>query len=148
VGPAGAALAGRAPHHPDGYNAAMRNQLHVVLAGLLAAAVVSPRPATAEATVVLKLGLPQAPRLVVIQPGIQVVEDFDDEVFFHSGVYWARRDGRWYRASGPHAEYRFVEERHVPEGLRRLPPGHYRHWKHESKKEERREERHEEHGHR
>ncbi|MBL8940196.1 MAG: hypothetical protein JNM69_36955 [Archangium sp.] len=28
------------------------------------------------------------PALVVVQPGVQVVEDFDEEVFFVDGWYW------------------------------------------------------------
>jgi hypothetical protein len=107
----------------------MRTDLRLALLGLLAAAVLSPRPAVAQLQVSIRLALPPVPRLVVIQPGVQVVEDFDDEVFFHSGVYWVRRDERWYRAPAPHAEYRRVEVRMVPEPLRRLPPGQYRRWK-------------------
>jgi len=129
----------------------MRPIPSLALSGFLAAVALSPRLASAqvEVGISIRLPLPPAPRLVVIQPGIQVVEDFDDEVFFHSGVYWARRDGRWYRAPAAHAEYRLVEVRLVPEPLRQLPPGHYKRWKAGKGAppgQEKKEEKHDKHG--
>ena len=38
-----------------------------------------------------------APPLVVVQPGVQVVQDYGDEVFFVDGWYWCRRDNYWFR---------------------------------------------------
>jgi hypothetical protein len=35
----------------------------------------------------------QLPPLVVVQPGISVVGDLDDEVFYADGYYWSRQDG-------------------------------------------------------
>lgn len=107
----------------------MRTTL-VAFAALAALAAV-PLPASAQVAEVgvnaaFRLGLPAAPPLVVIQPGIQVVQDHDDEVFVHGGSYWVRRHDRWYRARGPQAAFVFVDTRLVPEPLRRLPPGHYR----------------------
>lgn len=69
------------------------------------------------------------PPLVVISPGVQVVEDFDDEVFFVDGFYWCRRDGRWFRTKTHQGGWVVVEERGVPVTLVRLPPGQYRKWK-------------------
>lgn len=68
------------------------------------------------------------PVLVVVQPGVQVVEDFDDEVFFVDGWYWCRRDGRWFRTKSHRGGWVFVE-RGVPMSLVKLPPGQYRKWK-------------------
>lgn len=68
------------------------------------------------------------PPLVVVQPGVQVVEDYDDEVYFVDNVYWVRRGPRWYRSR----DYRggwVVVERGVPTTLVKLPPGQYRHYK-------------------
>jgi hypothetical protein len=79
-----------------------------------------------EVSTTIRLALPVAPPLVVIQPGVQVVRDHDDEVFVHGGTYWTRRGDRWYRSRGPQAAFVFVDTRLVPEPLRRLPPGHYR----------------------
>lgn len=68
------------------------------------------------------------PVLVVVQPGVQVVEDFDDEVFFVDGWYWCRRDDRWFRTRTHRGGWVYVE-RGVPMSLVKLPPGQYRKWK-------------------
>lgn len=70
------------------------------------------------------------PPLVVIQPGVQVVEDSDDEVFFVDSWYWVRRDGRWFRTKDHRGGWVLVEDRGVPMTIVRLPPGQYRKWKH------------------
>lgn len=98
----------------------------------------APLAARAQVAVNIQLGLPAAPPLVVVQPGVQVVENQDDEVFFTGGWYWVRRDGRWWRAREPRARFVYVEPRYVPQRLVRIPPGQYRHWRHEEAKAERR----------
>lgn len=85
-------------------------------------------PASAQIRLKIDLPLPPIPKLVLIQPGIQVVEDFDEEVFFHNGWYWCRRSDGWYRARSPRARFEWVEVRHVPPGLAKMPAGHYRRW--------------------
>lgn len=103
-----------------------------------------PAVAKAQVGVQIRVALPVAPPLVVVQPGIQVVEDFDEEVFFTGGWYWVRRDGGWYRARAPRAAFAWVEPRRVPAGLVRLPPGQYKHWRkaeHKAWKEEEKAER-------
>ncbi len=87
----------------------------------------------------IDVGLPAVPPLVVVQPGIQVVENHDEEVFYTRGYYWARRGPYWYRARRPGAPFMLVERRRVPPGLARLPPGQYRHWRKGEMKEARRE---------
>ena len=109
----------------------MKNALAAAL--LLAVAL----PAPAQVDVQIRLGLAAAPPLVVVQPGIQVVENYEDEVFFHSGWYWVRRPPYWYRARAPRAAFVLVEPRHVPAPLVRLPPGQYRHWRAEARHEHR-----------
>ena len=113
----------------------------------------APRPATAQVNLRIELGLPVAPPLVLIQPGIQVVEGFHEEVFFHRGWYWCRRHDGWYRARSPRERFGWVEARRVPGALIRVPPGHYRNWHREARpgehrgherRDERREERREE----
>jgi hypothetical protein len=69
------------------------------------------------------------PPLVVIQPGVQVVEDSDDEVFFVDSWYWVRRDGRWFRTQTHRGGWVLVEDRSVPVTIIRMPPGQYRKWK-------------------
>lgn len=112
----------------------MRHLLRAVptlAVALLAATLAAPAPAAAQVdvSVNLNLGLPVRPPLVAIQPGVLVVEDFDDEVFVVEGIYWARRGDRWYRATGPRATFVVVERARVPPALVRLPPGQYKKWR-------------------
>ncbi len=103
----------------------MRNALRLTLAiGLLA-----PALALAQASVQLRLDLPVAmPQLVVVQPGIQVVPNIEEEVFYTGGWYWVRQDGGWYRSHSPRRGWFFVPPERVPPRLVHLPPGQYRHW--------------------
>jgi len=98
--------------------------------------------ARAQVSLHIDLGLPVAPPLVTVSPGIQVVEGFGEKVFFSGGWYWCRRPDGWYRARSPRARFDFIEGRRVPPGLVRFPAGRYRNWHHE---ERRGEGRHEEH---
>jgi hypothetical protein len=88
------------------------------------------------------------PPLVVVEPGIEVVPDQPDEVFYVDGWYWTRRDGRWFRTRDYRGQWVVAERRIVPERLFGVPEGRYRRWhgerRHEERREERREERHEE----
>src|SRR3954463_12577262 len=102
------------------------------------ALLLSPLAARAQA-VRIQIALPAAPPLVVVQPGVQVVADQDEEVFYSNGWYWVQRDGYWYRARNPRTGFLFVEHRRVPVAVVRLPPGHYRHWRREEARKERRE---------
>ena len=40
-----------------------------------------------------------APDLVYVSPGVQVVADYDDSIFFADNYYWRYDGGRWYRSS-------------------------------------------------
>lgn len=76
-----------------------------------------------------------APPVVQIQPGVSVVQDYDDEVFVVGGLYWVRGgDGRWYRARDYHGGWVAVPPRTVPATLVRMPRGHYRHYKQKPEK--------------
>jgi hypothetical protein len=69
-----------------------------------------------------------APAMVQVQPGVMVVQDYDEEVFVVHGRYWMRgADGRWYRAHDYHGGWVVAEPRRVPVTLVRMPPGRYRH---------------------
>ncbi len=97
-----------------------------------------PAAARAQVEMSIQIGLPVAPSLVVVQPGVQVVENYDEEVFFVGGWYWCRRGDYWYRARRPRASFAYVEPRYVPSRLVYLPPpGHYRHWGRERAREDR-----------
>ena len=84
----------------------------------------------AQVSVQIQLGvpLPPSPTLVVIQPGVQVVAGYPEEVFLQGGYYWLRRDGGWYRSSRPDAPFVVVESRNVPPALVKLPPGQYKNY--------------------
>jgi hypothetical protein len=72
------------------------------------------------------LGLPAvSPPLVVVQPGVSVMTDVDVEVFYTDGYYWARRDGRWFRAHDHRGSWAPMEDRQVPVSIVNSPPGLY-----------------------
>jgi hypothetical protein len=96
----------------------------------------SPVAARAQVGIRIDIGLPPAPPLVVVQPGIQVVEGFREEVFFHRGWYWCRRPDGWYRARSPRDRFDWIEGRRVPGVLVRMPAGRYRDWHHEGRYDE------------
>lgn len=106
------------------------SHLRFVLVPLVAAFLFTP---SARAQVTIEIRLPvirfeAAPPLVVVSPGIQVVEDYGDEVYFVDSWYWVRHDGRWYRARDHRGGWVFVE-RGVPTRLVKLQPGKYKHFK-------------------
>jgi hypothetical protein len=70
-----------------------------------------------------------APRLVTVQPGIQVVPDYDREVFFVDGYYWIRGEGGIFYRSRDYRGGWVVAPRAVTPGvLVKVPPGHYKRW--------------------
>jgi hypothetical protein len=97
----------------------------------LAALAVSPTftSAQVQASASFSIDLPIVlPRLVIVQPGIQVVPDLDVEVFFVDGFYWTQREGRWYRSKSHRGGWSHAE-RGVPSGLVRMQPGRYRRYR-------------------
>src|SRR5512144_943001 len=103
----------------------MRNVLRLVVAAALAA----PALALAQASVQLRLDLPVVlPQMVVVSPGVQVVPDVDEEVFFYNGWYWVRRDDGWYRSHSHRHGWYLVRPERVPRRLVAVPPGQYRRW--------------------
>jgi hypothetical protein len=76
------------------------------------------------------LSLPDVlPPLIVVQPGVSVARDMDEEVFYSGGYYWARQDGMWYRTHDHHIGWNRVEDRDVPDVIAQSPPGRYRHYR-------------------
>ena len=103
----------------------MKNLIRIVLA----AALLAPALALAQASAQFRIDLPVVlPPMVVVQPGVQVVQDVDEEVFFSNGWYWVRRDDGWYRSRSHRHGWMFVQRERVPRRLGMLPPGQYRHW--------------------
>ncbi len=102
-------------------------------------ALAAPALAAAQVQVEIRMDLPAAlPPLVVVEPGVQVVQDYDEEIFFVNGYYWVRRDDYWYRTRDYRGAWVYVEPRRVPPGLVRIPPGRYKHWRKEERKAEKR----------
>ena len=67
-----------------------------------------------------------APPLVVVRPGVQVVEGSSQEVFFSGGWYWhCGSDGTWWRTHNHHGGWRVAPRRAVPVAVVRCR-GHYR----------------------
>ena len=98
--------------------------------------------AQAQATASFSINLPVIlPRLVIVQPGIQVVPDQDVEVFFVDGFYWTRRDDRWYRSKDHRGGWSHAS-RGVPPGLVRAKPGKYRRYRPPAARVEERHDRH------
>jgi len=97
------------------------------------AAILTFLPATAQAQVHvgIQLGLPAIPNLVVVAPGVQVMEGSSEEVFLQGGWYWCRRPDGWYRSRSANANFGWVDSRRVPGGLMRMPEGRYRNYHHE-----------------
>jgi len=120
----------------------MRNFLLATIVGLVC---VPLSPAHAQ-QVAVRVSFAAPPPLVVVEPGIQVVPDYDEEVFFVDGWYWHRAGAVWYRTRDHRGGWVVVEPRYVPARLVKIPPGHYKHWKAEKRmeKEERKAEHREE----
>jgi hypothetical protein len=54
-------------------------------------------------------GYAATPDLVTVQPGVQVVADYDEPVFFVDGFYWRFNDGYWYRSNNYYSGWYFYE---------------------------------------
>ncbi|HSD67168.1 MAG TPA: hypothetical protein VLF95_10730, partial [Vicinamibacteria bacterium] len=105
-----------------------KTTLSIALAGALSL----PAAAAAQGGYAeIHLQLPEIlPPMVVIQPGVQVIPEIQNEVFFVDGAYFARHDGGWYRAPDPHAgAWTSVPVQAVPASLVKIPPGKYKGWK-------------------
>ncbi len=107
------------------------------LSGLAGLALCLALPVAASAQVRVEVNLPglpppptvqftAPPQLVEVSPGVQVVPDYDEEIFFVDNAYWVRRGRYWYRSD----DYRggWVAYQGGPRPLVRYKPGRYRGW--------------------
>jgi len=98
-----------------------------ILSGCLLALCLFSAPAGAQVQVQITMGLPVVlPPMVVVQPGVQVVTELDEEVYFVNGWYWVRRGPHWYRTHDHRGRWVWVAPARVPVALARIPPGRYR----------------------
>lgn len=118
----------------------------VALAGCFAT--VGPDGQVVSGEAAFTLSLPTVlPPLVVVEPGVSVVRDYPDEVFYSGGYYWVRQDQGWYRSHDHRRGWTLVDARHVPAPIARSPPGRYRHYHGDDARHEGHDEgRHEGHG--
>jgi len=103
-----------------------------VVTVVLGVVVIPGRPAHAQVRVeiaVPTIRFEVAPPLVVVSPGVQVVPEYEEEVFFVDGWYWYRSGPYWYRTRDHRGGWVVVERRYVPATLVKIPPGHYKHYK-------------------
>jgi hypothetical protein len=98
--------------------------------GVTACLLAIPATGRAQVHVGIDIGIafPEPPPLVVVSPGIQIVPEYDEEVYFSSGWYWVRRDDAWYRTRDYRGHWAPVRTVYVPAPLMRMPPGQFRHY--------------------
>ena len=100
---------------------------------LVAAMALLAMPSAAQAQVDLnvRVGFPTIrfevpPPLVVVSDGVQVVPDYEQEVFYVDGWYWHRYRDVWYRTRDHRGGWVVAQRQYVPVALTRFPPGKYR----------------------
>jgi hypothetical protein len=82
------------------------------------------------------------PPLVEVQPGVEVVEDADEEIFFTGGWYWhCSPEGTWFRTRNYRGGWAVAPPRVVPVAVARMPRGEYRHFHSDGRAELRHEQR-------
>jgi len=112
----------------------------------------APRVEVSAPAPTITFGAP--PPLVAVAPGVEVVQDNDQEIFFSGGFYWhCAPNGVWYRTRSYRGGWVMAPRGGVPVAVMRMPRGQYRHYRggpgwHEQRHEDRairHEERREEH---
>lgn len=68
----------------------------------------------------------ETPDLVEVEPGVQVIAEYDEPIFYSDGWYWRTEGGVWYRSHDYHRGWSHV--RSVPTHISRIDhPERYRH---------------------
>jgi len=81
--------------------------------------------ATTTTTVGVSAGTPD---LVAVGPGVSVIADYDEPIFFADGFYWWNYDGYWYRSNYYTGGWAFVAS--PPIVVARIgSPYYYRHYR-------------------
>jgi hypothetical protein len=66
------------------------------------------------------------PDLVDVEPGVQVIADYDEPIFYSENYYWRNNGGRWYRSTAYNGGW---VEASPPVAVGRInSPDRYRHW--------------------
>ena len=61
-----------------------------------------------------------SPELVAVSPGVQVIADADEPVFYADGYYWLYRDSVWLRSDSYRGGFARIDFNMVPNNLRNL----------------------------
>ncbi len=70
----------------------------------------------------------QAPDLVEVSPGVQVVADYDEPVFYNDGFYWRWYENGWYRSNNYYTGWGYYDR--PPAAIVRIDrPYEYRHYR-------------------
>ena len=98
------------------------------LAGTCAAVFMlcAPVPALSEVNVSVSIGPPpivvHEPELIVVpRTMVYFAPGVDVELYFYSGRWWSRHEGRWFRAKSYNGPWAAVGPRYVPVEIVRLP---------------------------
>jgi hypothetical protein len=67
--------------------------------------------------------------MVLVSPGVWVVEDYDYPVYFSDGFYWYVDGGVWYRSRYWDHEFARYPREQVPGHLASLPHEQFRHYR-------------------
>jgi hypothetical protein len=97
----------------------------MILAGLLSAATGCLGTATVSGS--SSGGYYAQPDLVEIEPGVQVIVDYDEPVFYSDNYYWRQDGGVWYRSS--YHNRGWVSAQPPTYVARISSPGRYRHYR-------------------
>jgi hypothetical protein len=72
------------------------------------------------------------PELVVIRPGVQVIANYDEPIFYTGNYYWRNQGGSWYRSTSHRSGWARVEV--VPVEIRSIErPAAYIHYRGETR---------------
>jgi hypothetical protein len=61
-----------------------------------------------------------SPELISVSPGVSVLADADEPLFYSNGYYWLYRDGIWLRSSSYRGGFARIEHAYVPERIRAI----------------------------
>ncbi len=98
-----------------------------LLQALLFASTITACTGSGSGTVVYSADV-QTPELIEISPGVQVIADYDEPVFYSDNYYWRFEGGIWYRSHNHRRDWVRIEA--PPERVRRIErPTAYIHYR-------------------
>jgi len=71
----------------------------ILLAMLIALTLAGGCVVTGQTHVRTRAYVAAEPELVYVSPGVYVIADYDEPIFYSDNYYWLYRDGYWYRSS-------------------------------------------------